>query len=653
MITIHLDSSKEGFLLSGLPYTKLKLKYNESEYLIEQNHDIFIIKKEILHSIAHHKESIIKLFGKNLEEDTYKEINLTEFFIESSSPLYFNFNGKDYYLYNSQQNTLRIITNQKPSVMSYYKKNLLTIIAETTKEITFQLNVTSSHFKFTNCTILIKDRDKKNETSFLTALIDTYPINFNEHITIFEFSINKDILKTLYPLGFHYTNYDTSIFDLFFTLSIKEQPITNYAIRLHYFTSFTLDEHWIDLDSSYKILIRTYPTTTYHNLSFRLSIVPAETYLYYQSINKQLILPKETHKKIILVAEYPHKAQDTGFSFFKYLYMNHKTECDVYYVISEDSKDLLNLEAFKNNTLIYKSKEHLQLFFAADVLAHSHNSLYGFPFVTDFLMEKSKSLFKVFLQHGLQSIRDVSYLYGKKSGISFTDLFIVSSEREKNIVVNNYFYNDDEVAITGLSRFDSLLSPIKTDINSNKKILIMPSWRKSQDKLTNQEFMDTHFFKAFQALLHNKKLKEYSLTYKAEILFYLHTNFQKYSHLFESDFVTIIFEGSTTVQHLLKSSAILITDFSSVSLDFALLKRPIIFYHFDGSPIEARTTTNDSFFPGAIVYSEEDLLSELWKLKPKSIMKPVYQTYLPDLYKYDDTFACQRIYNEIISRISD
>lgn len=136
MITIHLDSSQEGFLLSGLPYTKLKLKYNESEYLIEQDQDIFIIKKEMLHSIAHHKESIIKLFEKNLEEDTYKEINLTEFFIESSSPLYFNFNGTDYYLYNSQQNTLRIITNQKPSVMSYYKKSLLTIVAETTKEIT-------------------------------------------------------------------------------------------------------------------------------------------------------------------------------------------------------------------------------------------------------------------------------------------------------------------------------------------------------------------------------------------------------------------------------------------------------------------------------------------------------------------------------------
>ena len=269
------------------------------------------------------------------------------------------------------------------------------------------------------------------------------------------------------------------------------------------------------------------------------------------------------------------------------------------------------------------------------------------------MLDRSKTIFKVFLQHGLQSVRDVSYLYGKKPGIPFTNLFIVSSNREKEIVINNYSYNENEVAITGLSRFDSLLSPTKVEQFPNKKILIMPSWRKNQDKLSDQEFIKTQFFKSYQSLLHNQRLREYSFVYEIGVVFYLHTNFQKYSHLFKSDFIKIIKEGDVSVQNLLKSSNILITDFSSVSLDFALLKKPILYYQFDGSPIEAKKDDSNLFFPGIIVSLEEELINELWFLKPDSVMKPKHENYLPDLYKYDDTFACQRIYDEINSRTNN
>lgn len=653
MHNIFLDTTEIGFILSYLPYEKLKLQFNESNLFIEKFNDSFVIEKNSLYSLAHHEEHIIKISGKKLGEKAYNEIDLTDFSIKSDSSLHFSYKENDYYLYVSQQNTLRIIANQKPSVMSYYKRQNLTILDESKNKITFQLNVTSSYFKFINCIIFIKERNKKNETSFSSTLIDCFPVNSSRYVTIFEFSISKDILKTLYPLNFNYTSYDTVIFDLYFTLSIQEQPITDYAIRLQYFEFFTLDEHWIDLDNSYKILVRTYPTTNYQNLSFRISIVPSETYHHYQKMNKKIAGSKETNKKIILITEYPHKAQDTGLKFFEYMYKDHSKEYDVYYIISKDSKDLPNLKEYKNNILFYKSKKHLQLFFEADVLAHSHNSLYGFPFVTDFMLDRSKTIFKVFLQHGLQSVRDVSYLYGKKPGIPFTNLFIVSSNREKEIVINNYSYNENEVAITGLSRFDSLLSPTKVEQFPNKKILIMPSWRKNQDKLSDQEFTKTQFFKSYQSLLHNQRLREYSFVYEIDVVFYLHTNFQKYSHLFKSDFIKIIKEGDVSVQNLLKSSNILITDFSSVSLDFALLKKPILYYQFDGSPIEAKKDDTNLFFPGTIVSLEEELINELWFLKPDSVMKPKHENYLPDLYKFDDTFACQRIYDEINSRTNN
>ncbi|WP_192986703.1 CDP-glycerol glycerophosphotransferase family protein [Carnobacterium mobile] len=656
MNNIHIETTQSGFVLSDLPYAKLKLQYKKSEFFIEKEQAAFTISKELLYSIAHQGEALIKIFGQLTKPESYSEITLDSFSLQADSPLFFEYKQNIYYLYVSQHNTLRIISNQRPSVLSYYKKHQVTIVEENTKELTFQLNIISHHFKLTGCSILIKDRSKQLKTAFEAHLVAPQQSELNEYTTTFNFSINKNNLKELYPSGFNLSNYDTNIFDLFFSLTIQEQPLTDYAIRMQYFDSFVADEHWIDLNEKNKLLIRTYPTETYHNLSFRISTVPKETYLYYQAFKSDpLSFSKQQNKRILLVAEYPHKAQDTGFSFFEYVYKKYKKECAVYYVISKDSKDLNNLKKYKNNIVYYKSKEHLKLFLEADVLAHSHNSFYGFPFVTDFIIERSNSIFKVFLQHGLQSIRDVSYLYGKKPGIPFTNLFIVSSNREKEIVINNYNYDPNEVAITGLSRFDTLLSKkgLIPYLLAKKKLLIMPSWRKGQDHLSDEEFVTTLFYKTFQSLLHNDKLKEYALKYNMEVLFYLHTNFQKYSHLFTSNFITIVDEGTITVQQLLKMSSILITDFSSVALDYALLKRPILYYQFDGPPLEARTNDFNTFFPGDIISTEEELLTELTTLKPTSKMKSPYQELVPDLYQYNDTNARQRIYNEIIARITD
>src|SRR5699024_11376870 len=84
------------------------------------------------------------------------------------------------------------------------------------------------------------------------------------------------------------------------------------------------------------------------------------------------------------------------------------------------------------------------------------------------------------LQHGIIGVRDLRYMYGRKKHERFTDLFVVSSSREKKIITNNYGFSPNEVILTGLPRFDLLIEESKNNkliINQKKKVLIMPTWR--------------------------------------------------------------------------------------------------------------------------------------------------------------------------------
>src|SRR5699024_2327586 len=87
---------------------------------------------------------------------------------------------------------------------------------------------------------------------------------------------------------------------------------------------------------------------------------------------------------------------------------------------------------------------------------------------------------------------------------------------------------------------------------------------------------------------------------------------QKYRHLFYGTGIHILDSTSTTVQQLLKTHGILITDYSSVGLDFALQKRAVIYYQFDEEVTEIwQNTVTTDFLPGPICTTEAAVLSEL------------------------------------------
>src|SRR5699024_10561245 len=123
---------------------------------------------------------------------------------------------------------------------------------------------------------------------------------------------------------------------------------------------------------------------------------------------------------------------------------------------------------------------------------------------------------KVFLRHGITGMKNGVSNYGKDAPGFHTDLFLVSSDQEKEIIVRDYGYEPEKVEVTGLSRFDHLF---ENDVATKRHILIIPTWRYG---VTNkQRFLQSEYYKRYRELIDHPRLHEWGKKYQCQIKFCL------------------------------------------------------------------------------------------------------------------------------------
>src|SRR5690625_2645001 len=326
---------------------------------------------------------------------------------------------------------------------------------------------------------------------------------------------------------------------------------------------------------------------------------------------------------------------------------NHP-EKNVFYIIEENSPELDNVLPY-GNVLFYKSKEHIKHVLMATRVIGSHHPDYLYPLRTKEFNKKVKAK-KVFLQHGVMGTKNMVANYGK-SALSFsTDIFMVSSLFEKEMIVNDFGYDPQDVFITGLSRFDNLL---KDDIETKKQVLIIPTWR--DWLITDDKFLESEYFERYSNLIHDPRLHELAQQYDFSIVFCLHPNMQKFTTYFENSPVKVISQGEVDVQSLLKSSALMITDYSSVAFDFSFLNKPIIYYQFDRKRFIGKRGSHldlDNDLPGDIVYDVEEIITLVEEYAHSNFkMKKEHQDKASKFLKYKDQKSSKRIYQAINTKI--
>lgn len=441
------------------------------------------------------------------------------------------------------------------------------------------------------------------------------------------------------------------VYDTFVSLEYYHRSETTLLRlgRARYITRQLISETNARSDR-HTMLINPYFTIGHRNLSFEMTEFTNENYDYLNHMMKfapvyRLFAEKNTW----IVGERPYKAQDNGYHFFKYMRDTYPDR-PVYYVIDENSPEFEKVNQL-GHALPFKSKEHIYHTLMAKKVIGTHHGDYLYP-VRSKRFDHKMNAEHVFLQHGVLGTKNLENHYGKHSPSFHTDLFFVSSEREKRVVTEDMGYPEHEVRVTGLARFDTLLAK---DCEVKRQILIIPTWRTWLQ--TPLQFFESEYYEQYRTLLSSERLHQFASAHDMEIIFCLHPNMQQYSSHFEDLPITVINQGERDVQDLMKESMLMITDYSSVAFDFSFLKRPVFYFQFDSRRFIGPKGSHydlEKELPGPISKTPDEVLNQLelsaarqfqmedeYEKRADIFLRPVNSSYAETIYQNITDFKKQ------------
>ncbi len=363
------------------------------------------------------------------------------------------------------------------------------------------------------------------------------------------------------------------------------------------------------------------------------------------------------HKDVWLFCEDWNEARDNAYWLFKYVREKHP-EIEAVYAIHPKCAEASKVRGL-GKTIPYGGFIHWVYYLASSKKISSQKGGKPNPSVCYFL--EISGLMKntrVFLQHGI-TVNDAKWLYYDVCRFS---LFVCAAKRELEFVENTFGYKNKNIAkLLGFCRFDNLANFPK--LLKPRQILVMPTWRdwlvrvdstsRKYDDMS--DFTTTEYFRAWNAFLHSDTLQEMLCQQGYTLVFYPHRNMQRFISHFSTDCPNIVIPDYETndVQRLLMESAFLITDYSSIFMDFAYMQKPLMYYQFDCKKFRERhyqegyfSYEKDGF--GEVCQTEKELLENLaLYCKENLALKDIYRKRIDSFFTLRDDKNCERNFEAI------
>jgi CDP-glycerol glycerophosphotransferase (TagB/SpsB family) len=375
----------------------------------------------------------------------------------------------------------------------------------------------------------------------------------------------------------------------------------------------------------------------------------------------KILLPifiKVDNNKIIILDETPLSGSNTG-TFYNYL-VNFKNYRNVeMYQATSIPK---NLNEFKQYF------KYLKTLFKAKIIIVDHS-----------MPEVSKKQVIIQLWHGIplksMALMDKSELYdANKSSLKNANVFCSTSDFS-TILLNSCFGLDGcKYKILGSQRNDLLFLKDKKiiedlmnhDISDKKLIIYMPTFKKGYIKRNEGFKKDKNMFafENFDLAELDKFLEKNNFImivklHPFEEKFYIEKlNKNNTKNIFITD-INYLKRKKIDIYRFLAISDLLITDYSSVYLDYLLIQKPILFNKVDIEEYkEVRgilLEPYDFWTPGPKVCNQKELQAEIIKLLSNENYYSSERTMLLNMFhKYKDGNSCERtwelIYNNYLKR---
>ena len=304
-------------------------------------------------------------------------------------------------------------------------------------------------------------------------------------------------------------------------------------------------------------------------------------------INSRNNVKKNKISQIWIINDGQDRAGGNGEYFFRFLKTKKPKNIKPYFAILKNCSDYKRLKRL-GGILDLNSQKYKIIFLESKKM---FSSVYNYWIYNPFKKDQGylRDLINfdlIFLQNAI--IKDDLSNYINKFNKNF-DIIVTSSKKEYKAILNsNYGYNDNNVILTGMPRYDYLQSHQKL-VKKEKNILIFPTWRKSikkpRDIISDENnysfiFKSTKFFKFYNRLINDKRLLLIMKQNNYTGTLCLHPLFETQWIDFKPNKIFSINKRCDYLDLSLKS-CLLITDYSSIFFDFGYIRKPTIYVHFD------------------------------------------------------------------------
>ena len=377
--------------------------------------------------------------------------------------------------------------------------------------------------------------------------------------------------------------------------------------------------------------------------------------LLYKALNSR------KKKKIWLFSDRVDRANDNGEHMFRYVNSLELKDVDCYFLIDKKSPDYERMKKYGKVIPLNTPRFRVTALITDKIISSSGGEFIINPFGGDrkYLCDLY-SFDYIFLQHGVTKDDLSDWL--NKFNKNIARIVTVGKAEQKSFMAPGYSYGEDVPVLTGFPRHDNLLR-IQKKKPVEKKLLLIPTWRKtikgSYDPSTTESvyfdgFKDTEYYKFYNSLISNERLCECMKEHGYRGVLCMHPIHSKQWVDFTPNEVFRINHGSVDYQNEFATSALLVTDYSSVFFDFGYLRKPVVYCQFDKEEFFAGHSYDQGYFSyeengfGPVCYDLESTVDAIIKeIENDCKNSDEYLARIDEFYEYSDTNSCKRVYESI------
>lgn len=358
-----------------------------------------------------------------------------------------------------------------------------------------------------------------------------------------------------------------------------------------------------------------------------------------------------------------YDADDNAEHLYRWVRNNHP-EINAWFLLNKDSPDWSRLSNDGFRLIPEGWRRRLLLRNCAHVIS-SHADYSSPHFIRSNYADIMTWKFS-FLQHGVVNT-DLSDWLNKQ----IFDRSVTTAPREFLAVVNDdspYNHTTKETTLTGLPRHDRLLELARSiPREETKYILILPTWRASLIESESSEkpshdalrrFSTSEYVMRWGQLMRNDRLRDLATSNSLQIAFMPHPDSVPYLTAFDiPDGIIVFTKAEIRMQELFCRTAVMISDYSSVTSEMAYIERPVIYYQFDRDAFFSKGHVwrpgyfdyeRDGFGPVSV--DENDVVQQIEQiLRNGRYPEDKYLDRMREFFAFHDGGCCERVFDQIQS----